>query len=474
MHRLRNLDELSRLRIQLYGSFFLVGLAMVLPFGSWLIFVALIPLCAVLLRLRKWPVKKLLLDFYLSGVLLCGLANVFLFQTAAENWEVVIGGWFGVVSRVLAWVLVCGLCGLCYMVLGYMLYRIPNSSVRLGALIILFPLTDLARSYGYAIVSFGPGANLSPNFNWGSLAVPAAGTPLVYVSRLVGFFGLGAAVVLINVCLWLLLFKRRYVGALTPLLILVGITYYAYTLSPSGTPGSVRVAAIHLNEKSDMTQVTPADWPPKNTDLLVLPEYAALQEYRDYKKLLQRLSPQGIAVTTRSQGRSPAATNQLIFLNREGQVVNAQDKTFLIPTGEYLPYLLQIGFKVVGESQAVTDFTYTQQLTKGRVSEKVVVAPGGLKLGSLACSGVGALNSYPDLVGQGAGVLTNSASLSFLRANSLYHVYAHNMARYQAVRNNRPFVQASRSGESYIIDRQGEYLSRSIGQRNQLLTAELE
>jgi apolipoprotein N-acyltransferase len=234
---------------------------------------------------------------------------------------------------------------------------------------------------------------------------------------------------------------------------------------------TIKVASIHLNEKSDMTLANPGLWPPEGTDLLVLPEYSGILKYKNYKQMLHRLSKDGIAITSIDNGRSPAGTNRIIVLNRDGYVISSEDKTFLIPTGEYMPYVLQLGFRLIGKSQALVDFRYSQQLTKGSHAETPIMTNNGLSVGALACSGVGSLNGYRSLSRDGADILTNSASLAFLLPNSIYHTYARNMARFQAVSNNKAFIQASRSGQSYIIDNQGSFVARSYNQQDQLLTA---
>ncbi len=442
------------------------------PFGTWLIFIGLIPLISALPTLSGRSTRSIIFDFYIGGFLLSGIANLFLFQLAPENWTIQLHGWFGIISRFMAWLLVSSFCALSYTVLGFVLSRIRDFNQQLIILPLLFPLAEFIRSYLFAMMAYGPNGNLSPNFNWGSIAVPAAGTPLVYSSRLFGFYGLTLLVVIINICTFLVLLRKKILLPLGLLLGVIAISYAGWRTGSNHTP-SISVASIHSNEKSDMTTVDTSTWPPEGTDILVLPEYSSLLENNEYKQILARLSPNGIAITSVAKGKPPTATNQIIILDRQGTIISSQDKTFLIPTGEYLPYSLQFGFKLIGKSQAITDFTYIQQLSKGKTPETVVDVHNGIRVGALACSGVNALSAYKTLTKQGANILTNSASLSFMNEGSMYHTYARNMARFQAVSNDRPFIQASRSGQSYIIDRNGTVLAISHGQDNQVLTAPL-
>lgn len=451
---LNRLGRLLRPGLPVYASGFLVGLCMVVRGSEWLIFVALLPMIYYVFKSVRLSNKRILVDFYVFGFIVCGFANWFLLQVSSQNWTVGLQGWFVSVATGLSWLLICGFCSVSFLVLGLILSKITTPKIRLLALPFLFPMTELLRSYMFAAMAYGPHGSFSPNFNWGSLAVPASGTPLVFASRFVNFFGLTSLVVIVNLAIFAAI-KRKYGVSLAAIAAVVFVAYLGYLQGKATAINKpINISIVHLGEQQSAVDLGTNKWPPNNTDLLVLPEYSELRQNPDYKKILQRLSPNGVAATTERNGQSPNGTNRLVFLNSRAEVVSAQDKTFLIPTGETLPYILKFSFWLIRKNNMNVNFTYTQQITSGQTPEKPYNT-GTFSVGALACSGVSALNEYSRLSGQGADVLVNSASLSFLQSDSLYHVYAHNMARYQAVSNNRLFVQASRSGESYIMDNQG-------------------
>jgi apolipoprotein N-acyltransferase len=314
---------------------------------------------------------------------------------------------------------------------------------------------ELARSYLFAIMAYGPHGKLSPNFNWGSISVPASGTPLVFATRMVGFFGLTFLVLVINICIYSLV-TRYYRGrSIAALCIVFCLTYISWSAGVHVKTPELTVVAVGVGPTQGLKDWDQASWPAQGTDLLVLPEYSEILKNPQYKEIMNRLSDTGLAVTTIRDKGSPEGTNRLIYINKKGDIVNYQDKTFLIPTGEYLPYSLQASFKLIGKQKSIQDFKYTQQQTNGKIDE-YPFSGGSFRVGALACSGVSALNEYKRLSSEDADILVNSASLSFLAPHSHYHVYARNMARYHAVSNNKPFVQASRSGETYRISNQGE------------------
>lgn len=440
--------------LQLYFSGFLIGVCLVIRGSEYLIFVSLLPLIHYLYQTKKISNKRVLIDFYIFGFIVCGFANLFLFQISSANWLIYLSGWFTFFATFVSWVLVCGFCSLSYLLMGAVLLKLKNNRHRLVVLPLLFAIAELLRSYLFAVMAYAPHGSLSPNFNWGSIAVPASGTGLVFSSRYIGFFGLTIFVVLVNISLYLIYTRKKILISFGILVVIFLTSYSGWNGANNSKADQLNIEVVHLSEKEDLATWPKNKWPKQGTDLLVMPEYSEFMENLEYKMILDRLSKKGIAVTSIKNGKSPEGTNQMIYINKKGEIIARQDKTFLIPTGETLPYVLQGVFKLIGKGNAVVDFTYTQQLSPGKDRESPVDTRL-FKVGGLACSGVSALNEYSRLSDQGADVLVNSASLSFLKPNSLYHVYARNMARYHAVSNNKLFVQASRSGESYIIDSYG-------------------
>jgi apolipoprotein N-acyltransferase len=421
--------------------------------------------------MRRRTKKQVLFDFYIFGLVLCGFANTFLFQMSPENWNIGLNGWITVVARSIAWVLVCSFSALAYVVLGLALMRIESFQNKLLLLPLLFPAVELLRSYMFAAMAYGPKSNFSPNFNWGSLAVPGSGTFLVYNSRVLGFFGITIVVILINIALFFLL-QRRFFAGMQILCIVLLCTAIGWRQGEQTYQSrKIRVSVVHLSELDDMKDSRDLNSLPEQTNILVLPEYSGIDKNPDPTPFLKSLTNGGVAITSIVNGKSPKGTNRIIYISRSNTIIDKQDKTFLIPTGELLPYSLQFSFKSIGKSWVNESFKYTQQLERGDKPEHVFTSKDGISIGTLACSGVSALAEYRRLANEGADVLVNTASLAFLQPNSFYHAYARNMARFQAVSNNLPFAQASRSGQSYILDNQGNTLVESNGQSKQVLSA---
>lgn len=453
-------DHVARTRIllraRIYLSLLVIGVASVFHQAEWLIFVGLVPLLYSVRDIRNMTKRNVQIDMYLGSVLAFSLSSLFLLQMAPKNWSVVLQGRFALVSRIIAWLLIVGVCSLAFWIAGALLWRIEDSKKRLLAFPVIWLFAEVLRAFLYSVVAYGPGGHLGLNYNFGALAVMAAGTPLVYLSRFIGFYGLTLGVTLINIAIYAVFHRRQKLS----FMILAGIvllTYVGWRMGEQKQGKTINVALVHLNERDSLDIWDGLPWPTQGADLMVLPEYSEVYQNADFTKIAARLSQTGIGVSSQKISFSPDATNQLQYFDYRGNIVSKQDKSFLIATGEYVPYSLQAAFWAMGEDDVMREFNLSQKLDAGHIEEHPYRG-ASLQVGALACSGVTSLTEYRDMTQKGADVLVNSASLAFLQNKSMYHTYARNMARFHAVSNNRPFVQASRSGQSFILDAQGKTL----------------
>jgi apolipoprotein N-acyltransferase len=142
------------------------------------------------------------------------------------------------------------------------------------------------------------------------------------------------------------------------------------------------------------------------------------------------------------------------FHNSQSELVKNYQKSFLIPGGEYIPYIYHIILFYSGNTSLIQDFKMTRQVNKATNKEQALEF-SGVRYGSLACSGAIAPSLYSGLARDGAQVLTNSASISTLGVSPQYYRQATQMSKFIAVANARPFIQSARGGSSYILNKDG-------------------
>lgn len=462
-------------RLSWFLSALLISLCFFVPGSGWLLLIAIPFALFYVENMHDYTLKKVLVDFYMFAALLNGAAFYFIFETSPDNWDTVVTGWFVNVSRFGSWITLVLLCSLPLMALGWILYRSTNNSLRLFLTIILWPVAEVARAYVISLAILGRGSSLNSVFSNGSISSIVSDLPVIYLSRVVGFWGLFMAILVLCLGMYLLI-KRKYLLAITLVSFITIASCISYSLNPEGRTEKLNVAVVHLFEEDSISKWDPNSINnlPDNIDLLVLPEYSDGEDPSVVDEVSKKLSKEGVAVTTASEPFESKKLNKLIYFDRKGNIISEQDKASLIPTGEYLPYIVEKMFILFKQDRLLNTFRYSQEIIPGQALEAPFVH-NDISYGALACSGATLVNRYEDLSREdGADILINTASLSFLKPNSFYHTHGNRMAKYHAVSNNKPFIQASRSGHSYIIDRHGRVVTESEGETSQILSSEIE
>lgn len=472
--RQMKISEVMPQRCLLYGGALLIGINFVIPGFEWTVIIGLLPFYYYIDNISSVRMRYAYLDIYLSGLLIFCFANIFFLQIEPANWDFILPGWFSNIAGVSAWLLASLISALSFLLIPKISLIIENKTYRLAMLPFIWFVVELVGALFFSFISYGRGGSIGFENNFGSLASIASSLPVVFASRIVGFYGMSILVNFLALAIYLGLVKRQLKYSVVCLILPLGFIIGSYYLmNPKASRSrNLHVVVMHLNESDSLDKQINFSELRFNIDLFVLPEYSKVQKNPNFDELLKRLSPTGLLVTTKLEGQSPNATNDLIFINKQGAEISVQPKHRLIPGGEYMPYSLAGVFKLIGKQDFNELFKYSYQLSKGS-NEISTVSYGGINLGALPCSGAISTSSYMNMVSHGAEVLINSASLSLLNEDSSYHVLAKRMALFQAVRNNRPFIQASRSGNSLIINPNGQIQGINSGSATQLIDSDI-
>jgi apolipoprotein N-acyltransferase len=434
-------------------------------------FIGLLPFIWFIFHLTKFSKQQIIRSIYWSGLVYGSIIFAWELQTSPSSWTALEGS-LSIVTKILAWTLSAFIFSIGFWLLARYILRFRHQPrTILVTLPFVWALMELTRTYLFAIITYGPGSSISPNWNLGVLGLTLMPTPLAYISRFVGLLGSTIVVVLINIAMYFIIVKRRYMVAAyicTPLLLLSVIGYILFQPNTS----NIFVSSIHLESTDTLEAWDSIPLPEKNTDILVAPEYSLIFNNKNYETFLKNsLGPQTTLITSVATDGKPGQ-NELTLYETGGGFVNKQPKTFLIAGGEYMPYIFSGFFKAIKQEYLTKAFNDSQQIKKGSTPEQAVQLHK-VKTGSLVCSGVLALSEYRRLTNEGAEVLTNSASLSLIANASLYHVQEGYLTRFHSIANARPFIHSSRSGESYILDANGTEKAHATG-NSQLLNAQVK
>jgi apolipoprotein N-acyltransferase len=477
----------NRLVLKFFGLSIISGIFLFLPFlhyyTGWLVLVTLLPFFYLLSELAKHQLKRKTTFAYiwLSGWVMFLGVTFWLLQTQPDRWAGTTG-WWSIGLLVLVYLLMTLLLSVGFVLfgIGWSLLRLNFSQKRIFLVLpALWVACEWARSWLFSIVSFGPNTSLGMHWNFADLGFAVSVTPLVFLGRFGGLLGLSFVVVIINLCIFWIIQKRWKL----PLLILAGITiltFISWWIYKTPNPKTINVAALQIGSNSNL-QIGSIDYheklsglvKPNSIDLLVMSEYSdifnqqSLKNDTDFAKRSMTNSEAPI-ITSRQRSVNNNNYNTITVYNQNANITYEYDKQFLIPIGEAMPYALRVLMKVTKQDNYIS----VREVTRGNNAARAYTSDG-LRLGSLACSGAISPELYRYLVKDNAQILTNSASLSIFEKAVSYHTQAQQMARFMAVANARPFVQATDGSYSFVLDSNGQWLSKSGQKEIQLLQSKI-
>ncbi|MBI2797995.1 apolipoprotein N-acyltransferase [Candidatus Saccharibacteria bacterium] len=466
----------------------IIGLS--LPFLGynlgWLGLVGLLPLLYLLQYLQKHGEVKALGFWWMVGFGSQAIILFWMLQTQPERWAGT-SGWTAIGGLVFGYLAFALVLSVGFVVAGW-LYKLTKSKLDNPWVFLTLPaawvIGEFVRSWLFSVISSGPNTTLGPFWNFGALGFAASVTPLVYLSRFVGLWGLSFAVVVVNLAVFWLLHKRWKLPAVIGFGLMLA-TVLSWLIYKDASSKSISVAAVQLGT-NDSLQIGGLDFrqglfklsQAKQAEVLVLSEYSGIfaedKSQTDQALAHKLLSSENAPIITSTQTQPGADSterrNTLTVYNPEGKIVREQDKQFLIPIGEAMPYAFIFLLKAIGQGKVIDDQFQSREVTRSPKPDTTFEL-NDLKIGALACSGAIGPELYRSLAVGGAQILTNSASLSIFAKAPAYHQQAQQMARFIAVANARPFVQATDGSYSFIIDQNGSWLAKS-GQQNLELLVE--
>jgi apolipoprotein N-acyltransferase len=163
-------------------------------------------------------------------------------------------------------------------------------------------------------------------------------------------------------------------------------------------------------------------------------------------------------VSSRFVTESNGVKNQLVAGDTDNSYKYEIDKTRLIPTGEYLPYVMVGMLRAIRADDVINHFRRTREIVTDGPSREMLLKLGGYNVGAGICSSIIAPDDYRKMARKGADIFTNSAYLGVFNNSKLYNWKHYSMAKSIAIANARTIVQAANNGPSFVIDGNGRSL----------------
>ncbi len=310
------------------------------------------------------------------------------------------------------------------------------------------------------VIWIGRGGSWDTVMPFSSLTPLVAHTPLCFLGRFVGFYGLTATVMTLFfiVCMKKL---RRFAIPTTIVILLISSSAWLLYRQPDGQPMRVVIVSEGLYNKASKVQGT--------YNLAVFPEYGL----NAHASAAGRLQPEGPKETfyigSQKEGAPGNAKNALVFASTQRGVIEERSKSRLIPAGEYVPYFIEGLLRLAHKNQTLTYFNKLLTLQKGAANFTPLYVNNNIAIGSGICSSIISTEDYRHFTSHGATVLTNSASLSHIDSR-LYTFLHQGQALFMASANARPFLQSSNNAPAFALDNNGHILARISPIQSKIVT----
>ncbi len=334
----------------------------------------------------------------------------------------------------------------------------PNWTWLLQATVI-WALAEALIAWLVAFVWIGRNGSIDNILPFSSLTPFIMYTPLKFLSRFTGYYGLSAVVVIGIAGLWLKK-VRKYVAYYWLVVTLLAIGSWWLYRTPTGTTEQITIVAETLEHKA------PVD--ASGSKLVVLPEYG-LDDFNQSKPAT-RFKPQTdnyYFVGSKQTSVTKGLTNELLFGSKDNGITSKQQKTRLIPGGEYLSFGVEIALRLFSKT-TYTDFQVRREVVRGIKPIQPFYIDQNLIIGSEVCSSIMTPRDYRQLTQKGSTVLANSASLEIFEGSRLFAWQHRGLANFMAVANARPFLQSTNHWPAFALDYDGNVVAtvQPVGSRD--------
>lgn len=350
-------------------------------------------------------------------------------------------------------------------------------------------LGELSLSLAMSFITIGSGVPLFPSWNFSAAALLAptqglAGSVLPYL----GFWGTSYLVFLIG-ALSVEVYRKRSIKKVLAsasalvfgFLLIVGCAKLFDSSALKKTNGKERtvdVVAISAKDGTNQYFDSILKHPFSDTaqTMVVLPEYSSLlrpfpggglnnPSNKDYRKEYTTVLSKREVYTlgTEDAFYSGKRYVESYVLNSELEKIKVEQKTLLVPGGEYMiPWTGKL-IETLDSRSIDTFYKERGRFVDTSLSKLDGDTDTGLgsKIGVGACSMVLIPFSYRDQVAEGAEILASNVSFAQFQNAPEYARYSLRFSAFIARSLDRPFISSSSFGPAYIMDSRGSILKET-------------
>jgi apolipoprotein N-acyltransferase len=361
-------------------------------------------------------------------------------------------------------------------------------------------LLEFARAFVFSLLWLGKESFVGPYWTFGFLGYPAAwSSVLVPFAPLGGVYLVGFIAVLLNyfffISLRTFLVKRDRRPLIVPVVFfvaLVGVNFFPDTKDDHIRKADIKIAAVSTNfpdtgfagegllssvRREDALKKLLNEAVSKEPDVVIFPEGSNLAGYLS-AEVLGGAFASGRKLTildSRSKvggNKEGGITSELLAINGDSPAEVFYEKKFLMPHGEYLPYVDISVAGIFGQKDWINNFV----LSRGYKAGDTVKPYYGKEysIGALFCSEVIPESLHRELAKSGAEFFVNVASQADFHGSNVLYNQTLSLAKMKAASNGKYFVEAGNFVPSFVLDDKGSILAESKRGEDGVLTAEIK
>lgn len=370
----------------------------------------------------------------------------------------------------LLWLVCALLCGVSFALIAPLLYCTRTHALGAISAAVLICVAEYMRMWFFSILALGPGSLVGAHFSQTSVGYVLAESPLLALATQGGIWALSGAVVLLAAAFTLsvravqerhtTLAARLAVGCL---LITFCLSMYLASSTHTQLPNPLKVAVVHGTSKgpegADILKTLAVR--EQDIDLIVMPEGDRF--YTPDTALTGIFAKRVLIISSHHPKTERGYVSELTYQWSDTGVTAIYQKQFLMPQGEYTPYIASVLFDFIKTLGGPTlENPYTPKLVPGDHMSSVSVS--GMNVAGLICSDLLSPFLYPTIAKEhGAQILVNSANHTWLNDSVLYNSKVRQIAAVHATYTGTYMLLASVGMPALIISPTGTVLDESDG-----------
>lgn len=446
----------------------LTGLGLLFP-AAWILVAVGLGAFFFLILFRTATAHRAALAGALYGGITGAAAIAWFWATLPLDWLHIVGTFTQVAAVGIAWGVVSIGFSIATALGALALWQVRENHFILLALPLLWMVTEYARMWSFALVTYGAGSLVGPHFSGAALGYALAETPLLILARLGGIHALDFALALIAGTGAIAVHQGRNgwrpvlisCALLTVLVILTSVHFSAPRMTRTITASLVSTAVSVENTEPGIEHEVRllSEALAHGPDLIVLPErYPVPTLMRSVATTSKETLIIGAGHENNPDG---TLRSELAYVSTEDGTLARYQKMFLMPLGEYSPAFARIAYSLFDDPRLSG---YANRLPGSvRPGRDVVgVTWKGVGIGGVICSDDLSPILYRRLANTGnVRILVNSANPAWFHTSRLLYAKTLEMGKVHAVENGTYYLLSANNAPSFAISPSGKLIASS-------------